>query len=368
LATRGQAAAPCAAAALARARYTNSLICGGLDGLPSGSGTETEPPHAVSGSGRSLRQNQDDSLRSLSMRISQLGKDLRRQKRRIAAIGVLGSGVRDKLLALRALRRQFPQAFFFTTDYDRALVASNELGSARNLIVASSFGPVLHRSIQRETPAFQSSYQTSAFLATLLAIGDPAKAWSMPPEIPARLSEQLLAPRIFEIERNGDIRTFPGDRLPILTAYPQDDVCKQRLCPENSGNCNSAQQIAGAAHIMEGRSSAQSEAFKSAIFDCKKSGDPTNCGDIQPASNELFPQFEKRSQILAGIGLACSAILILVLLHLGILPPSVCIEARLVSLVLAAAALACAFWVPLGQLLTESGNGEPVRLLQGVSV
>jgi hypothetical protein len=112
------------------------------------------------------------------MRISQLGKDLRRQKRRIAAIGVLGSGVRDKLLALRALRRQFPQAFFFTTDYDRALVASNELGSARNLIVASSFGPVLHRSIQRETPAFQSSYQTSAFLATLLAIGDPAKAWS----------------------------------------------------------------------------------------------------------------------------------------------------------------------------------------------
>jgi hypothetical protein len=60
--------------------------------------------------------------------------------------------------------------------------------------------------------------------------------------------------------------------------------------------------------------------------------------------------------------------LILVLLHLGILPPSVCIEARLISLVLAAAALACAFWVPLGQLLTESGNGEPVRLLQGVSV
>jgi hypothetical protein len=119
---------------------------------------------------------------------------------------------------------------------------------------------------------------------------------------------------------------------------------------------------------MEGRSSAQSEALKSAIFDCKKSGDPTNCGDIQPASNELFPQFEKRSQILAGIGLACSATLILVLLHLGILPPSVCIEARLISLVLAAAALACAFWVPLGQLLTESGNGEPVRLLQGVSV
>jgi hypothetical protein len=39
-----------------------------------------------------------------------------------------------------------------------------------------------------------------------------------------------------------------------------------------------------------------------------------------------------------------------------------------VSLVLAAAALACVFWVPLAQLLTDRGNGEPVALLQGISV
>jgi hypothetical protein len=30
--------------------------------------------------------------------------------------------------------------------------------------------------------------------------------------------------------------------------------------------------------------------------------------------------------------------------------------------------LACVFWVPLAQLLTDRGNGEPVALLQGISV
>lgn len=130
----------------------------------------------------------------------------------------------------------------------------------------------------------------------------------------------------------------------------QDDSLRRLSQPEDSANCNAAQLIAAATGILEGRSSAQSEAPKTAIVGCKKSGDSTNCGDIQPAPDKLFPQFEKRSQLFLGISLACSATLILLLLHLRILPRSVCIEARLVSLVLAAAALACVFWVPLAQL------------------
>ena len=179
------------------------------------------------------------------------------------------------------------------------------------------------RAFQREIPAFHSSYQTSAFLATLLAIGDPAKAWAVPPEVPGYLSEQLLAPRIFEIEKNGNMLSFPGDKLPILAAHPLSDGRKQKPCPENSANCNAAQLIAGATGILEGRSSAQSEALKTAIVGCKKSGDSTNCGDIQPAPDKLFPQFEKRSQLLLGISLACSAILILLLLHLLIQSPAI---------------------------------------------
>jgi hypothetical protein len=96
-------------------------------------------------------------LRRLSQQIDQLDKDLRREKRRIEAIGVLGSDVTDKLVLLRVLRRQFLQALFFTTDYDAPLRRAAELAWTRNLIVASSFGPVLHQSIQREIPAFHSS-------------------------------------------------------------------------------------------------------------------------------------------------------------------------------------------------------------------
>jgi hypothetical protein len=70
------------------------------------------------------------------------------------------------LLVLRALRPQFPEAVFFTTDLDEAFTMGSEITWTRNLVVSSSFGLSLHKSIQREIPAFRGSYQTSAFLAT----------------------------------------------------------------------------------------------------------------------------------------------------------------------------------------------------------
>ena len=98
---------------------------------------------------------------------------------------------------------------------------------------------------------------------------------------------------------------------------------------------------------------------------CKKNQDKTNCGDIQPAVGKLFPRFEKGDQRTLGIGLAIGAIIILVSLYLRVLPSSVSIEAWLASLGLAGGALACAFWEPLAQFLTEHGNREPIALLQG---
>ncbi|HET7160039.1 MAG TPA: hypothetical protein VFI62_13665, partial [Burkholderiales bacterium] len=58
----------------------------------------------------------------------------------IKAIGILGSDVYDKLLVLQALRGEFPQAQFFTTDVDARLLHPQEFKWARNIVVASGFG------------------------------------------------------------------------------------------------------------------------------------------------------------------------------------------------------------------------------------
>jgi hypothetical protein len=88
----------------------------------------------------------------------------------IAAIGVLGTDVFDKLLILRALRQKFPEAIFFTTDYDAVLGLKNELQYTRNVIVASSFGSELRPGLQGEIPPFRDAYESSAFLTTQIAI------------------------------------------------------------------------------------------------------------------------------------------------------------------------------------------------------
>ncbi len=58
----------------------------------------------------------------------------------IAAIGVLGSDVYDKLLILQALRPEFPNASFFTTDLDALLLPGKKSHYTRNLLVARATG------------------------------------------------------------------------------------------------------------------------------------------------------------------------------------------------------------------------------------
>jgi hypothetical protein len=88
----------------------------------------------------------------------------------IAAIGVLGSDVYDKLLILQALQPEFPGALFFTTDLDALLLPQNRTRYTCGLIVASSFGLRLSPELQADVPPFRSTYQTSIFRATRLAI------------------------------------------------------------------------------------------------------------------------------------------------------------------------------------------------------
>jgi hypothetical protein len=90
----------------------------------------------------------------------------------LCAIGVLGSDVYDKIAVLRALRREFPRAVFFTTDLDVRMLDGEQYEWTRNLVVVSSFGLELSPCLQKSVPPFRSSYQTAAYLSTHLALHD----------------------------------------------------------------------------------------------------------------------------------------------------------------------------------------------------
>ena len=90
----------------------------------------------------------------------------------LCAIGILGTDVYDKIAVLRALRREFPRAVFFTTDLDVRMLDGDQYEWTRNLVVASSFGLELNPCLQKTVPPFRSSYQTAAYLSTHLALHD----------------------------------------------------------------------------------------------------------------------------------------------------------------------------------------------------
>jgi prepilin signal peptidase PulO-like enzyme (type II secretory pathway) len=119
----------------------------------------------------------------------------------IRAIGILGSDLYDKLLALQALRPRFPNAIFFTTDLDARLWHPDQLKWTRNMVVASSFGLELQPQLQQDIPPFRDSYQTAEYLACLSALG------VVSPE-----TLKGISPRLFEIGRKGavDLSSRPG--------------------------------------------------------------------------------------------------------------------------------------------------------------
>ncbi len=131
---------------------------------------------------------------------------------RVGAIGILGSDVYDKLLILRALRPQFPNTLFFTTDLDAQLLHPADFPWTRNLIVASSFGLDLNRKLQGKIPPFRGNYQTSIFFSTLLAtefdypygLGQSSPDISIHDEL-----MQRMPPLLFEVGRHGAERLGP---------------------------------------------------------------------------------------------------------------------------------------------------------------
>jgi len=156
--------------------------------------------------------NQSDYLRRLARKMK---ADNTRWQREdglgIRAIGLLGSDIYDKLMILRALRPQFPDAVFFTNNYDAHFERRDDWDATHNLVIASPFGSTVPDIYieQRHIPPFRDNNQTSMYIGTLVATGRMTE-----------LEAEYLSwqPRIFEISRRGayDLNPYlyrwrPGD-------------------------------------------------------------------------------------------------------------------------------------------------------------
>ncbi len=117
---------------------------------------------------------QFDYLARLGEMIREKDRDLQsRGLGRIKAVGVMGSDVYDTLLILQALRRQLPEALYFTTELDVRMWNPDELEWSRNLLVASSYGLQLAEALQKDTPPFRDAAQCATYAGTLGILGFP---------------------------------------------------------------------------------------------------------------------------------------------------------------------------------------------------
>ena len=172
----------------------------GIDGVIPGekNATVSEPSRANRGNGSLLDipaleppvgASQYDYIRRLGKRIflelneltTQHFKTGTDERLEVKAIGVLGSDPYDTLLILQALREHFPNALYFITDLDARLIYSKEYKWTRNVVTVSHFGLELDGRLQRDIPPFRSGYQTSAYLATLQAVGHLKPLAQCPP-------------------------------------------------------------------------------------------------------------------------------------------------------------------------------------------
>ena len=115
--------------------------------------------------------NQSDYLRRLARQLKERNARWReRDGTGIAAIGLLGSDIYDKLMILRALRPEFPDAIFFTNNYDAHFERRDDWADTRNLIIGSPFGGSLPANYTREHIApFRDTNQTAVYEGTLVA-------------------------------------------------------------------------------------------------------------------------------------------------------------------------------------------------------
>ncbi len=265
---------------------------------------------------RAYGPSQADYLRRLAD-----GLKARSQEYDFKAIGVLGNDVYDKLWVLRALKPAFPNAIFFTTDYDLALTSVNDLPYTRNLVVASSFGGQLRKERQREIPPFRSAYQTSAFFATQLALE------GVQPTGPSSVVPQ--GAQLFEIARTG-----------AIVELATKEVDNKKVDSPSDAECGND------------------------ISKCE----PVIAPVRPPALND-------RDRWLASIGFSLAAAWLSVIASkrdedVKTLSRAYRLHGLLyfVAALLFGAAIAVLFWNPLAVWLMNEGVGEPLALLRGIGI
>ncbi len=340
----------------------------GLDGRlpPRRSTAEEKSSNSNSGSGTSDRQTkqatstagdleaaegmgQFDYLRRLADRVRERDNQLQqRGEGRIKAIGILGSDVYDKLLILQALKPEFPDALFFTTDLDALLLSSPKSKYARNLIVASSYDLRLCDALQSDIPPFRSAYQTSAFFSARIAVQNGIQTEASKQNVEANttiaLKRLMNEARLFQIGRTEAVA------LPADNSNPpseSDDV--------RGGN----QQHSCSSDILE-------------------------CNSVMPQIASLYPEFKSGSLVSAGL---LGAILLFGVFLSSPTLRQLCFAQQdygtgshrvnsagsiwlivLGLLCLVVSFALCTAWPAIAGFLTQHGVGEPMALFEGVSV
>jgi hypothetical protein len=313
-------------------------------------------------------QSQFDYLRRLAADLKERDATYRREdESHIAAVGVLGSDVYDKLLILQALRPELPEALFFTTDLDELLLPQTKARYTRNLLVASSFDLKLMDRLQQDIPPFRNSYQTSIFLAAQLAIQNELRSVSStPPSGHANASMQNIGSRATAAPASSACGP--------ATAGPDADrsACRGQLPPS---------WLTAEPRLFQiGRTTAEPlQPAEDEDTSCDP-GNIFNCRSIHPRVGELYP------------ALGTSAIFILTILLLSLAFSTRLIRSQffhevshtegltrsvnprvepLLGALASAAIVSFAFWwvwPNMADYLTGHGSGEPMALLEGISL
>jgi hypothetical protein len=276
---------------------------------------------------RAFGQGQYDYLRRIAIDLKEEDDELKRNDEgSIRAIGVIGGDVFDKLLVLRALKPQFPDALFFTDDFDALLTLESELRWTRNLLVATSFGPKLREERQKDLPPFRNFAETSAFLTTQLAVSDinslkgPEPA-PKPPQVSSASSRNIKGRTHFAIDINAyrwhelaskptrksaskvDRVSSAGSTLEggrsAATATdgaverPRDALLEQNKITEwlQKTRMFEVERTGGMLALSE-------EPPRPSDYDCQDA--PVNCQSIQPGDPPLFPTINRPVKLVLG--------------------------------------------------------------------
>jgi hypothetical protein len=164
----------------------------GLDGrsddIPSAPPPENSKRDVVASilQGRAISEtsfgtSQFDYLRRQALRLE--GRKSRNREKQVAAVGILGSDIYDKMLVLQAVRPELPSAIFFTTDLDALYLEREMQPYTRNLVVASADDLEANRGqagARWRLPPMRDSYQSVLVKEVQKILISPAKPDATP--------------------------------------------------------------------------------------------------------------------------------------------------------------------------------------------